>query len=287
MARIEEVKEHIPRSQTKKEKREQPALIKYYLVAYNVFSVVGWSYVLICTIIHLFALDTWHHSAPSSIFATLSKKFASIPYFSTSPLFRPKSTAWVEPYLHPALIPVVRRATTVYARIGYQATIVQSFAILEVLHSLLGWVRSPLTTTLMQVSSRLYVVWGVLPLFPHTQSNPFVASAFLSWSITEVIRYTFYALNLLKIQSSILLYIRYTAFYLLYPTGASSEAFLILNSIPQTVPSGLHEYLRASLFTIWWPSLYVLYTHMIKQRRKILGGGKGKGRTIGGKPKSL
>ena len=38
---------------------------------------------------------------------------------------------------------------------------VQSFAILEIIHSLLGWVRSPVPTTAMQVASRLILVWGI------------------------------------------------------------------------------------------------------------------------------
>ena len=41
-----------------------------------------------------------------------------------------------------------------------------NLAVLEVLHALLGWVRSPLATTLIQVSSRLYLVWGVTHMFP-------------------------------------------------------------------------------------------------------------------------
>ena len=38
----------------------------------------------------------------------------------------------------------------------------------------------------------------------------------LSWSITEVIRYVYYALNLLGREPYALLYIRYTTFYVLY-----------------------------------------------------------------------
>jgi very-long-chain (3R)-3-hydroxyacyl-CoA dehydratase len=37
--------------------------------------------------------------------------------------------------------------------------------VLEVLHALFGWVRSPLPTTVMQVASRLFLVWGVADRF--------------------------------------------------------------------------------------------------------------------------
>ncbi|KAK4686803.1 hypothetical protein P7C73_g3322, partial [Tremellales sp. Uapishka_1] len=40
---------------------------------------------------------------------------------------------------------------------------------------------------------------------------------------------------------------------------------------------GALELARLALFIIWWPALYVLYTYMIKQRKKVLG----KGRTVG------
>ncbi|EEP78472.1 predicted protein [Uncinocarpus reesii 1704] len=41
----------------------------------------------------------------------------------------------------------------------------QSLAMLEVLHSLTGIVRAPVMTTLMQVASRVVVVWGVMWMF--------------------------------------------------------------------------------------------------------------------------
>ena len=58
------------------------------------------------------------------------------------------------------------RAAAAYAQVGAETAFVQSFAALEVLHVLLGLVRSPLVTTLIQVGSRLYLVWGITYLFP-------------------------------------------------------------------------------------------------------------------------
>ena len=74
---------------------------------------------------------------------------------------------------------LLRRAGGAYAAVGQQTALVQSAAALEVLHVLLGWVRSPLPTTLMQVASRLYSVWGVTYLFPEVRSL-FVPSLSLS-----------------------------------------------------------------------------------------------------------
>jgi len=118
----------------------------------------------------------------------------------------------------------------------------------------------------------------------------------LAWSATEVVRYSFYACNLLGSEPPFLLYLRYTTFYVLYPLGASSEAFLMYATLPSASPLAapqawqLSDYLRAVMFAIWWPGmlmckwtfyswlmlfvgLYVMYTYMIEQRHKVLGKG--------------
>ena len=60
-----------------------------------------------------------------------------------------------------ASFPVLDRARTTFTVVGWQTAVIQSFATLEVIHSLLGWVRSPVPTTAMQVASRLILVWGI------------------------------------------------------------------------------------------------------------------------------
>lgn len=94
-------------------------------------------------------------------------------------------------------------------------TATQSLAGLEILHSLLGVVRAPVVTTLMQVASRLLLVWGVMYPFGMLGlgGEVIVGSgggggareaqlgdyAFLgclgAWGVTECIRYGFFALQ--------------------------------------------------------------------------------------------
>ncbi|EAU91286.1 protein tyrosine phosphatase [Coprinopsis cinerea okayama7 len=275
-----------------KPKKSAPAAVKAYLIAYNALSAAGWSYLLVLLIVHLFNLDGQSQAAPvptHSLVKTLLfkvKGLLSLGHDTERPL------SFLQTKLPPALQPILARATTAYARIGEKTTFVQSFAILEVLHAVLGWVRSPVVTTTMQVSSRLFLVWGITAQFAETHSNPIYASMVLAWSVTEVIRYTFYALNLLGTSSQILLWLRYTTFYVLYPLGASSEAFLILSTLPHVgvFPKCLHatggskpvsewnvgQLARGVLFLIWWPGLYAMYTYMIGQRGKVLGAPKAK-----------
>jgi very-long-chain (3R)-3-hydroxyacyl-CoA dehydratase len=136
-------------------------ILRYYLVAYNVFSTIGWGFVLAASVAHLagrtelskVASVTSTPTARSFLLKTLSK----IPFLKSAlPL-----SSQLESVLPPALIPILDRAKTIFSAVGWKTAIVQSFAILEVVHSLFGWVRSPVTTTAMQVASRLILVWGI------------------------------------------------------------------------------------------------------------------------------
>lgn len=140
-------------------------LLKAYLVAYNIFSALGWAYVLGLTLTHLFDLDgnadavqTYSKGATSVLSRFMSKVLGSTP-------------STVESRLPPFLQPIYHRSASTYVRVGIQTAIVQTFAVLEVVHVLLGWVRSPLQTTVMQVSSRLFLVWGIADQFPEVSSS--------------------------------------------------------------------------------------------------------------------
>ncbi|KAF5389391.1 hypothetical protein D9757_004281 [Collybiopsis confluens] len=218
-------------------KKAPPAFAKYYLFAYNVLSALGWAYVLVFTIIHVLNIDGQSSSvastAPTASF-TLSRFFSSIPFLKSN--HRLTSISGLEARLPLSLVPFYRRAATNFGRVGVATTWVQTCALLEVIHVMLGWVRSPLQTTVMQVSSRLFLVWGIVEQFASVRSNPLYTSMVFAWSLTEVIRYSYYAANLLGLEPAVLLYLRYTTFYLLYPLGASSEAFLIYATLPATSP---------------------------------------------------
>lgn len=88
-------------------------------------------------------------------------------------------------------------------------TTTQSLALLEILHSLLGIVRAPVTTTAMQVASRIFLVWGVMYPFRGSivgdgKETKLGNLAFLgclaAWGVTECIRYGFFALQVLGVH---------------------------------------------------------------------------------------
>ncbi|KAI8870219.1 Ptplb-like protein [Ramicandelaber brevisporus] len=160
-----------------------------------------------------------------------------------------------------------------YDKYGWPLIIVQSFAILEVIHADRGLVQSDVFTTLAQVFSRLFVTWGVLFTVDHPDHYMHWSFAMMtiSWSLTESIRYSYYALNLIGNAPYALLWLRYTLFMILYPTGVAGELFQIILSLPhlEEGPAALYYFTQALLLA--YPlAFYRLYGHMFSQRGKVL-----------------
>ncbi|KAL3614054.1 Very-long-chain (3R)-3-hydroxyacyl-CoA dehydratase PASTICCINO 2 [Castilleja foliolosa] len=178
---------------------------------------------------------------------------------------------------------------SVYAAVEKPLILAQSAALLEILHSLTGIVRSPVFATLPQVSSRLYVTWGILYSFPEIRSHFFVGSLVISWSVTEIIRYSFFGFKeAFGYAPSWLLWLRYSTFLLLYPAGISSEVGLIYNALPYMRESGKYSirmpnkmnfsfdyYYNALLILGFYvPGSPHLYGYMLGQRKKALSKNK-------------
>ncbi|ONI02480.1 hypothetical protein PRUPE_6G201300 [Prunus persica] len=172
----------------------------------------------------------------------------------------------------------------VYKAVERPLLLAQSAAVLEILHGLVGLVRSPISATLPQIGSRLYLTWGVLWSFPETQSHILVSSLVISWSITEIIRYSFFGMKeALGFAPSWLLWLRYSTFILLYPTGITSEVGLIYIAL-QYIQSEKYsvrmpnkwnfsfDYFYAAIIAlgIYVPGIPHMYRYMLSQRKKAL-----------------
>lgn len=75
---------------------------------------------------------------------------------------------------------------------------------------MLGWVRSAVLTTLMQVYSRVFLVWAIMEGVPGTSDSVGVLVVVLAWGITEVIRYAYYFCSLLNHVPYFLVWCRYS-----------------------------------------------------------------------------
>ncbi|VAH56864.1 unnamed protein product [Triticum turgidum subsp. durum] len=159
----------------------------------------------------------------------------------------------------------------------------------QILHGLVGLVRSPVTATLPQIGSRLFLTWGILWSFPETQSHILVTSLVISWSITEIIRYSFFGLKeTLGFAPSWLLWLRYSTFLILYPTGILSEVGLIYIALPYIKVSEKYLvkmpnkwnfsfdyfYTCAIAIGVYVPGGPHMFTYMLAQRKKALSKAK-------------
>lgn len=143
---------------------------------------------------------------------------------------------------------------------------VQTLAIMEVVHPAVGLVRTGVFLTFLQVLSRQLVVWGQLHPFPTetiANNGALFSMMIAAWSITEVIRYTSYALKLLDIEIKPLTFLRYTLFIVLYPAGVTGELSCLF-------ASGWPLWAKDLAILTYLVGFPPLYFHMWAQRKKVL-----------------
>ena len=159
-----------------------------------------------------------------------------------------------------------------HAQVEQPLKIFQTAAVLEVLHALTGLVRAPVFTTVIQVLSRQVLLWAIVVPFEATHTMPRFATMLLAWSVTEVIRYSFYGFALVLGSAPYpLVWLRYTLFFVLYPLGVGSELALITASLDELEQLG-YRTLFIWIMVAYLPGFPLLYTHMIAQRAKVIGG---------------
>jgi very-long-chain (3R)-3-hydroxyacyl-CoA dehydratase len=153
-------------------------------------------------------------------------------------------------------------------------------AVLEVLHAMLGLVKSPWTVAFMQVFSRVWTLWAIMDVAPDAQNSIFTLLACTSWGLVEVPRYLFYALNLVDAVPDFLFWLRYSLFFVLYPTGITGElgcmyyAFQYLQTtnaftyaITPEISLSLKHFIALVALT-YIPGSPKMYFHMVKTRSK-------------------
>lgn len=164
--------------------------------------------------------------------------------------------------------------------------IAQGLAILEIFHSLFRWVKSPVFSTIAQVSSRLLVVllldvfkgafmlaalFGPIGNIIPVYGKVGVLLISFAWSITELVRYSLYYLTLFNMQPRWLLWMRYSFFIVLYPLGVIGEWLII--TVPVTLPGvsfPQYKWALGFLFILYAAGFPMLYGYMWKQRKAKL-----------------
>ncbi|XP_024527841.1 very-long-chain (3R)-3-hydroxyacyl-CoA dehydratase 2-like isoform X1 [Selaginella moellendorffii] len=161
------------------------------------------------------------------------------------------------------------------------AYFLQFFALLEVIHSLLGLVRSGTLTALLQWGGRFHVIAAVVAPIEEIQNSPCLVTLLGAWSLSEVIRYPQYVASILGTCPPWLTWARYSGFIVLYPIGFFSEMHLMYSALPfirkenmyssffRWAPFGYHGFIMA-LLVIYPGFALFLYAHMLSQRRAKL-----------------
>ncbi|KAF0923885.1 hypothetical protein E2562_007735 [Oryza meyeriana var. granulata] len=124
-----------------------------------------------------------------------------------------------------------------YAVAGDLVCLLQASAILETVHAAVGLVHTAPLLAFLQWGGRTHFVLAVVRQIPEcqmqVQSSPSVFITIMAWSISEVIRYSHYALTTLKVCPAWLTYLRYTAFIPLYPIGVGpGEMWTMYQALP-------------------------------------------------------
>ncbi|XP_050673744.1 very-long-chain (3R)-3-hydroxyacyl-CoA dehydratase hpo-8 [Leptidea sinapis] len=223
-----------PSTAKKPKNTEVSGIGKLYLLAYNGIQTVGWSYLLWQTLVHFLNRGTL-------------------------------DTFWNE--------------------IKWTVIIFQNAAVLEIFNAAIGLVPSGILVVIMQVFSRVFLVCCSLLVTHSATVSPGLPLCILAWSITEIVRYSYYGLNIMKAVPQPLMFLRYSTFLVLYPIGITGELLCMYYSLNEIVdkqlftvsmPNAWNFIFNYYYFLIFYMLLYiplfpVLFGHMLKQRRKMLG----------------
>uniref|UniRef100_A0ACB8G1L4 Very-long-chain (3R)-3-hydroxyacyl-CoA dehydratase 2 n=1 Tax=Sphaerodactylus townsendi TaxID=933632 RepID=A0ACB8G1L4_9SAUR len=154
----------------------------------------------------------------------------------------------------------------------------QTGALLEILHCAM------VVLTAFQVMSRVFLTWAITHSVKEVQSEDSVLLFVAAWTVTEIIRYSFYTFSLLNHLPYLIKWARYTLFIVLYPMGVSGELLTIYAALPFVRRSGLYSISLPNKYNFsfdyytflilvmmsYIPLFPQLYFHMLHQRRKVL-----------------
>ncbi|XP_022914447.1 very-long-chain (3R)-3-hydroxyacyl-CoA dehydratase hpo-8 [Onthophagus taurus] len=180
---------------------------------------------------------------------------------------------------------LLKREGTLYDQVGTTLLIFQNAAILEAVNAIYKLISSNPAIVIPQIYSRIFVVCGILLPLSDSQSTIGFPLLLFAWSITEIIRYSTYTLNLINIQLYILKWLRYTLFIALYPIGVTGELLCMYWAVMEVsrtklwcweLPNKYNVVFYYHFYIVFNMILYIpifpqLYLHMFSQRRKVLG----------------
>ncbi|CAF0759490.1 unnamed protein product [Brachionus calyciflorus] len=183
----------------------------------------------------------------------------------------------------------VLTSKNLYKNNEFLLQIFQTAALLEVVHAAIGIVRSNPVLVFVQVLSRITVVWFVAYPFESPRSSVGILVVCTAWSFAEIIRYVYYALNIIGKIPYFITWCRYSFFIALYPIGVTGELICMYYAAKYLEPLNIRKrysfllpnnlnisfdiyYFFILTMLLYIPVFPILYKHMLAQREKILNG---------------
>ncbi|XP_074650054.1 very-long-chain (3R)-3-hydroxyacyl-CoA dehydratase-like [Tubulanus polymorphus] len=171
-----------------------------------------------------------------------------------------------------------------FEKVGAQLMLCQFLALMEIMHPLLGFVKSKVLTTAVQVLGRNLVLFVLILNNPDIQKHYAVWWLFSAWSLVEIFRYPFYMLSSIGQEWGLVSWLRYTVWIPLYPMGFMCEGYIILQSLPYFEDTNKFSLILPNRFNMAFnfplflkiymvamlPGFYLLMMHMYKLRKNKL-----------------
>lgn len=173
-----------------------------------------------------------------------------------------------------------------WSKIKLQLFIFQTLQFVEVIHCMVGLVPSNPIVTLKQAFTKIFIIWAIIFPFTSPQNSIGIYLSAVAWSIGEITRYLYYTLNIINKVPYVLIWCRYSFFYVLYPIGVAGELLIIYSSLDEisknpSLSYPLPNFLNISVYyhiclmvfmLLYIPLFPPMYLHLVSQRRKIIGG---------------
>jgi very-long-chain (3R)-3-hydroxyacyl-CoA dehydratase len=152
----------------------------------------------------------------------------------------------------------------------------QVIALIEILHAYKKWNNASVLLTSLQLLARIYILILIYSILLSNLFNPIheyfetiLITLLVVWCIAEIIRYSYYIIILYHKKISVIIWLRYNAFIILYPIGVFLEFYIIymaykLNSF---LPVKIFLVISIIVYIIYFPKLY---RHLLQQRKKTL-----------------
>jgi very-long-chain (3R)-3-hydroxyacyl-CoA dehydratase len=170
-----------------------------------------------------------------------------------------------------------------FQRTGQYLAYLQAVALLEVLHSALGWVRSGVISNVIQIAARLFVIW-VAVVYGGSGNHWAYGMMAFAWALSDFTRYTYYLTQLTETSAPFLKWARYNFFLVLYPVGTLCETILIYLARLKWAKNLALSYGLLTVLAVYTPGkktlnvintsylyslgFFYMYSHMLQQRAK-------------------